>query len=241
MFTDVKSLISDDRLEEAISILQKEIRDPAAANELIQYSARIAELNKHIRTDTLSYDEISRTKNKIRGSLLNIIKEIENRDHNRRKETKWGPPKSIIRPIHVILPLSIGLIIWFWGFQGGTTISTNGSWIVKDIIESSSHRPYIGDSIIFKIVLSQSLDGTIEGRGEKIAVNQEKLVFDKRTSIQLKGFLKNDSLHLIIFENGVERNSTGEFNLKHHSNNRMAGTFRSSAGRTEGRAYWIRE
>ncbi|MEM7368706.1 MAG: hypothetical protein AAF587_08870 [Bacteroidota bacterium] len=77
MLDSVKELITDGKLPEAFDTLRALIEDPQHANELIGYMARYNDLEKHVRANSLSHDEITRDKSKLTQSLLSLISEVE--------------------------------------------------------------------------------------------------------------------------------------------------------------------
>lgn len=70
----IKKLIAQDNIEEALSKLRSVLPDE---DEIILQLSRLASLNYHNRTGQLSFEEVNREKNKIRASVLEMLRERE--------------------------------------------------------------------------------------------------------------------------------------------------------------------
>jgi len=86
---NIKSLIAEDNLIEAIEKLNTIINDDSQLNELVIQSARIHELSKELRIGIISNEDASIIKNKIRSGvleLISIIKSKRNKSKNSKKK-----------------------------------------------------------------------------------------------------------------------------------------------------------
>ena len=84
MLENIKILIANNKLLEAIESLQQLCKDSNYEDELISYLARYNDLHQRIRFDTLSASEVYLIKNKLAHSLLALVKEIE-KDNSKLK------------------------------------------------------------------------------------------------------------------------------------------------------------
>lgn len=76
-FKQIKALIAQDKLEQAIQILKKLLANSPKLNEVILQSGRFANLKKLIRTGQINYEDANITQNQIRSSLLELVDEID--------------------------------------------------------------------------------------------------------------------------------------------------------------------
>ena len=74
---DIRTLIGQDNLREAVRQLQKLLKDSPLLDEAIHQSGRLANIYKHVRLGTISSEEAQLTQNQIRHGLLELVREIE--------------------------------------------------------------------------------------------------------------------------------------------------------------------
>ena len=73
----VGDLIGKDDLKTAIDELRSLLQKSKQLDELIVQSARFNELMQQIRMGTISFDDASLTKNKIRYAIMDMLRDIE--------------------------------------------------------------------------------------------------------------------------------------------------------------------
>ena len=74
----LKTLISNDNLDDVFKELRAITTTNNYVNELILHEGKYAELKKQMRIETISFENASLSKAKIRSSLLELIEELEN-------------------------------------------------------------------------------------------------------------------------------------------------------------------
>ena len=77
MFTHIKDQVAQGNLFEALTALRELAEDSQHSNKWIGLMARYSDLKEQVDADTLSYEEVSRNKNKLTQSLLAFIDDVE--------------------------------------------------------------------------------------------------------------------------------------------------------------------
>ena len=79
-YTQVKQLIAEDNLAEALSQLQAFLSDSPKLDEIILQTARFSDIRRQIRLGLSDSQEANLTKNQIRAGLLDLLNELEKQD-----------------------------------------------------------------------------------------------------------------------------------------------------------------
>jgi len=119
-------------------------------------------------------------------------------------------------------------------------LSLNGQWNVTLTTTRTDHKPYHGMVLEFSIFL-QELNGDISGQGEKLIENGQELSGNRRTQLELNGKHSPESIILNYKDFGLLRSSIGQITLKKtQSDNRLIGTFSTTAASSSGTAEFTR-
>lgn len=87
-FKKVRELIAKDELEEAFNRLQAFLKGSPKLDETIVQSARHRDVLKQLRLGAIDFQQANLTKNQIRSSLLELIRELENFKYLEENQTK---------------------------------------------------------------------------------------------------------------------------------------------------------
>lgn len=114
------------------------------------------------------------------------------------------------------------------------TKNISGGWNLKFTNESSSYKPYIGETHTQKVYFTQS-DQDITGEGEKWEYNGKYLQADMHRKIEYKGTIDGCECKATYVLFGKLRESCGNVCLKISSDGKsLQGTFSGTAGNTKG-------
>ncbi|MBV6438718.1 MAG: hypothetical protein EPGJADBJ_00342 [Saprospiraceae bacterium] len=83
-YNEIKVLVENDRLSEAIEKLKTSIGDNELLNDLILQSAKYTEIKRMIRNDIISFEQANSSKAKIRLSILQLLDELEKGNKNKK-------------------------------------------------------------------------------------------------------------------------------------------------------------
>lgn len=120
------------------------------------------------------------------------------------------------------------------GDSGPESVSLGGRWELTHEIEATSHAPYAGLRLGYRLTLEQ--DGNrVFGRGRKYMENGVLLPPERRTSITVDGRLEGQYLVLQFVEQGAWRTSTGTIRwLVSPGAGSLQGRFASDAAQSSG-------
>lgn len=122
----IRSCINKNKTEEAIELLQEELRLDPIMDDVIMQSARNHRIKTKIRNGIVSYEESNITQNRINKALLEICREIEK--YNKSKDTS---KKFLIR-----LPFVIATIIIILATTFGVTYYHNNFFKKNEMKEN---------------------------------------------------------------------------------------------------------
>jgi hypothetical protein len=136
-------------------------------------------------------------------------------------------------PGHVLVGL-FGLVVI--APATAPAVDVSGWWYVRDTVQTSDYRPFVGLELGYRIYLEQ--EGMwIFGRGEKSCENGRPLPSDRRTSIAIAGTTEGDALTVRLIEDGRRRRTAGTFAWTiAPEGHRLVGTFTATAGNSRGRS-----
>ncbi|MGB3228822.1 MAG: hypothetical protein WBB02_12695 [Saprospiraceae bacterium] len=126
----------------------------------------------------------------------------------------------------------LALIVTIWQLYPKTDKKINGEWIMISKINEADLKEYLGLEIQWKLFLTEK-DQIIKGKAEKVTINNEKLNYDLRTSMDIEGNLKDDVLTLNYTEYGKRRNTTGII-IATLNDKGFVGQFSQTASNTRG-------
>lgn len=114
------------------------------------------------------------------------------------------------------------------------TKNIGGGWNLKFTIESSSYKPYIGETHTQKVFFTQ-IDNCITGNGEKWEYNGKLLPFNMHRKLDYTGTISGSDLKATYKLFGKLRESSGIICLKVSSDGKyVIGTFIGTAGDSKG-------
>ena len=73
----IRDLIAKNEIKEAIKLLRQILKHSPKLDEVLQQSSRFSALRKEIRQDTIDYEDVTATENKISKALLELISEVD--------------------------------------------------------------------------------------------------------------------------------------------------------------------
>ena len=109
----------------------------------------------------------------------------------------------------------------------------NGRWDLRNDVESTSHEPFAGMNLGYRLNLVQ--DGNrVHGRGQKVSENGVPLLPSQRTPIEVEGRIEGDQLVLHFTEIGSQRTSRGTMRWRLGPGSTLRGRFSSDAADSAG-------
>ncbi len=95
IFDDIRRLIAENRIKEALNKLMSTIDDNIYVNELILFSRRLNSLQKSLRQNLISYDEANVNESQIADSLLNFLDLIKEQAKDYPKDWTGGNQQKL--------------------------------------------------------------------------------------------------------------------------------------------------
>jgi len=137
----------------------------------------------------------------------------------------------------------IGLVATLLGiyqyFEAKPSGDLTGQWILHLQIEKTAYNPYKGLKVGYQVYLNQAGDD-VNGSGEKITENGEKLPISQRVKMDMNGRLVGKELDLLFTLYGHKRETIGEFRLIATDDNEYQGEFSTTGANASGKAYLSR-
>ncbi len=138
------------------------------------------------------------------------------------------------KTIGLILAITTGTFTCWQIFKSSTKHKIAGAWKLKFIVQSSSYKPYIGESHTQRVSFCQN-DCEITGEGEKWEYNGKLLPFDSHRILKYKGNIDDDCLKATYELFGLLRKSDGNIEVTLSDDGRsMEGKFTGTAGDSKG-------
>lgn len=135
--------------------------------------------------------------------------------------------------ISILTFVTLIISCWQW-YKSTSTQDLAGAWEITFVNESSSYKPYIGETHMQKVFFSQNA-GSISGSGEKWEYNGKLLPFDQHRKIEYVGTLDGNLLKATFKLYGLRRESSGSIDVElFEGGKRMVGRFMGTAGDTRG-------
>lgn len=136
--------------------------------------------------------------------------------------------------ISVIVGIIASAIACWQFFKSATTHNLAGQWKLKFKIESSSYKPYIGETHTQKIFFNQR-DSEVTGKGEKWEYNGKLLPFGMHRKLEYVGKVEDDCFKASYTLYGLKRESIGMIDVKiTDGGRRVTGRFTGTAGDASG-------
>jgi hypothetical protein len=109
-----------------------------------------------------------------------------------------------------------------------------GAWKLTFTIQSSTYRPYIGETHTQKVFFTQN-DENVAGNGEKWEYNGELLPFDAHRLLEYEGTINGSQLNAKYVLHGLKRISNGNIEVEISSDEKtLKGSFTGTAADTKG-------
>jgi hypothetical protein len=116
----------------------------------------------------------------------------------------------------------------------------NGSWEIRNVVNSTSVAGYRGLRLTYRILLRQE-GGRISGDGEKWAENDRRIPAAQRTPIHVSGEVVGREVRVRFTERGSRRVSAGSFRWRlAPDGGSFSGTFASNAADSRGSSAAVR-
>ena len=116
----------------------------------------------------------------------------------------------------------------------------NGSWEIRNVVNSTSVPGYRGLRLTYRILLRQE-GGRISGDGEKWAENDRRIPAAQRTPIHVSGEVVGREVRVRFTERGSRRVSAGSFRWRlSPDGGSFSGTFASNAADSRGSSAAVR-
>ncbi len=114
--TKIQELVAEDKIDDAIIELSKLANNSNWTREVIMQSAKFNDIEKHLRNGTLSFEEVTIHKNRVRNAILDISSRINNSTNNSLKEDietieKWDKKEEVIAILESIYKIVNSILI----------------------------------------------------------------------------------------------------------------------------------
>ena len=147
---------------------------------------------------------------------------------------------------NVVAAIIISLLFFFISDFVFSPPNLNGKWEMVLKIDDTKYSKYEGLMLKYDVYLVQNGD-QIEGTAEKIGEIKDGEINKYSSPIrsEVKGsitkkYFDKDILNIHILEYGQNRTTSSYFKLTRFSDEYMAGSFTSSAAKSEGNSEWFR-
>ena len=148
------------------------------------------------------------------------------------KKINWGAWIGYAITALTVIGTVIGIMQYY---QQKPHHNINGTWTVALRVEKTSYNAFRNLELTYTIQIVQS--GTsFSGSGEKTTEAGHELAGKAHTPISLTGTMDGDIIDAEYTENGVDRESHGEFHWKFASG-KWSGTFLSTAADSSGTTF----
>ena len=150
--------------------------------------------------------------------------------------------QSILSGVILAILFFVSREVWF------PLPSVAGRWLVETHTTKTNYRPYQGMVVEYVAIVwreGANIKGTIEKISEVTATDTTTYVGDQRIRGDIEGhvhklYLSKDRIALHIIEEGTRRQSTDFHDLTVEGDDRLVGTFISTAADSEGTVTWRR-
>lgn len=116
----------------------------------------------------------------------------------------------------------------------------NGVWRVVNTVEKTDYKSFHNMQLGFRLNINQN-GKEFTAKGEKFSENGQTLPAGSRTPIQVTGSIEGDKVVATFVEDGRLRRSNGRFVWTLQGDDRLNGTFVSTAGNNRGRSAVTKE
>ncbi|MBK8955282.1 MAG: hypothetical protein IPM34_06975 [Saprospiraceae bacterium] len=102
----------------------------------------------------------------------------------------------------------LALVITIWQIFPNVDKKIDGEWIMVCKVREADLKKYVGLEIKWKLFITEN-NQLVKGTAEKIAINNQSLNYDLRTSMKIEGNIKHNIMTLNYIENGRQRQTSG--------------------------------
>lgn len=133
-----------------------------------------------------------------------------------------------------VLSIAASLITCWLFIKSVTKHNLAGEWKLKFKVESSSYKPYIGETHTQKVFFHQN-DCEITGQGEKCEYNGEPLPFNMHRKLEYIGEVDDDNFKANYTLHRLKRETPGIIDVTiSDGGRRISGRFSGTAGNASG-------
>lgn len=147
------------------------------------------------------------------------------------KNLDW---KRTVAVVVTLVATAAGVIAILDYYDKRSRYDLSGTWLIENTVEHSSYRPFQGGQIIFRVAFTQT--GTnLTGVGEKWTEFGRQVSGRAHAPIRIQGKIDGTRIHATYTEQGVSRETSGDFDWKVSGDaGRWVGTFSSTAASSQG-------
>lgn len=158
-----------------------------------------------------------------------------NKQTYKRTAVKIKKTHKGIVAIMAIIGIPATIYASYAAYKHFSTKNIDGEWKLRFVNESSSYKPYIGETHTQKISFTQN-DFSVSGDGEKWEYNDQLLPFNAHRKLEYTGSINGSDFNAKYVLHGERRESNGHIKVKiSDDGDQMEGTFVGTAGDTKGR------
>lgn len=132
----------------------------------------------------------------------------------------------------------VGLMVTIWQILPEENKKIDGEWIMTSTIREADSEQYIGMKVKWKLYITEN-SNKVTGTAEKVAIDNNELDYNLRTTLTIEGNIKEDKLNLNYVEKGKIRNTSGIF-IATISGDEFSGQFSQTASNTKGEIIGIK-
>jgi hypothetical protein len=164
------------------------------------------------------------------GSATLPVFEVKKEVSANRKRFTWG---GFLGGIVAIVTLVGGMLGIKQYYDQNPPYHITGTWIIENKIEQTSYSPFKNLQLTYTVQFTQN-GPSLTGSGEKTMEAGHEIAGHAHTPIQITGNFAGDSIDASYAEDGVKRQSHGEFHWKLAKGGSWVGTFHSTAADSAG-------
>jgi hypothetical protein len=139
-----------------------------------------------------------------------------------------------VTAISVVVGIAASVIACWQFFKSATKHNLAGEWKLKFKVESSTYKPYVGETHTQKVFFHQN-DCEITGQGEKCEYNGAPLPFNMHRKLEYIGQVDDNNFKANYTLHGLKRETPGIIDMEiSDGGRRMSGRFSGTAGNASG-------
>jgi len=120
--------------------------------------------------------------------------------------------------------------------------SLEGAWWIDNTTRETTHDEYVGLNIGYKIFIHMTDSDIFEASGEKWTENGKEVTGRAHTPIRIEGSIDGNTISALLWEQGTQRATTGQFIWKRRSSDDdWIGEFSSTSAHSSGPSVLYRQ